>query len=128
MASLAGLHPVVRERLQAAIETAHDDGIRVTVTSTRRDSKKQAALYAAWLARGKTGLPAAPPGHSTHEFGLGVDLVVTRGDLRTFVRIAECAGLKWAGPVDPVHFDPFGFDAWRRFIQTGKPGPVEYAC
>lgn len=128
MAMLPGLHPAVRERVQAALETAQDEGIRVTITSTLRDSRKQAALYKAWLDRGRTGLPAAPPGRSTHEFGYGVDAVVAPASaLPRFVAIMECMGMIWAGRADPVHWDPFGFDQWSRAL-AGQAVDVHYRC
>lgn len=128
MLSLAGLHPFVRDRVESAIATAAQRGLQVRLTSVTRSSATQRRLYLAWLARGRTGLPAAPPGTSTHEFGLAVDLVMARGRLADFVRVAECAGLKWAGARDPVHFDVFGFEAWGDLLARRPMRRVVYAC
>jgi LAS superfamily LD-carboxypeptidase LdcB len=127
MRLLSGLQGDVRERVDAALAAAEAAGLVVHVTSTYRDPKLQKRLYDAWIRRGRTGLPAAPPGRSTHEYGLAFDAVVTRGRLQDFVRIAECHGLKWAGQRDRVHFDPFGFEAWSRLL-SGKAYSVSYGC
>lgn len=129
MLSLAGLQSDVRARAQATLDAARRAGLYVEVTSAYRDPRQQQRLYDAWIARGRTGLPAAPPGRSTHEFGLGIDMVVRRGGTQAHLaRIAECNGLKWAGARDRVHFDPFGFEAWGA-IMDGRPVPrVTYAC
>lgn len=49
-------------------------GRKVLVTSAYRDSNKQKALYAAFLARGKTKPLVAAPGKSPHEHGVAVDI------------------------------------------------------
>lgn len=128
MATISGLQPDVRERARVALERARQAGLRVTVTSGYRSMREQKRLYDRWIARGRTGLPAARPGSSTHNFGLAFDAVVAGGRLPEFVRIAECAGLKWAGRRDPVHFDPFGFEAWAELVRQGKLPPVGYSC
>jgi hypothetical protein len=95
------------------------------VTSTFRSRSEQEALYRAFIARGRTGLPAAVPGQSTHEYGFAVDIVSSAP--AALGRLAECAGLKWAGPADPVHFDVWGVDAWRAILSDRAPR-VEYSC
>ncbi len=123
---LGGLHPEVRRRVSWLLELARKDGLRVTVTSTLRSHAKQLALYKAWLQRGQTGLPAAVPGYSTHEYGLAVDLVTD--DVKRLAELAQCSGLHWAGPGDRVHFDPFGFAGWRDIIEGREPRIPPYRC
>lgn len=127
MLSIAGLHPIVRDRVETALAVAAQRGIGVRLTSVLRSTAAQRRLHQAWLRRGRTGLPAAPPGTSTHEYGYAVDLVITRGRLSDFVKIAECAGLKWAGARDPVHFDIYGFESWSAILH-GRPWRTSYAC
>jgi LAS superfamily LD-carboxypeptidase LdcB len=123
---LGGLHPEVRERVAWLLEQARKEGLRVTVTSALRTRSKQQQLYQAWLGRGQTGLPAAPPGYSTHEYGFAVDLVADNQE--RLVQLAGCAHLHWAGPGDRVHFDPFGPAAWRSLVQGLRPQVLPYRC
>ena len=123
---LGGLHPEVRDRVSRVLERARVERLSVTVTSTLRSRAKQEQLYRAWLARGQTGLPAAPPGYSTHEYGFAVDMVAP--DTGALVAIAECEGLHWAGPGDRVHFDPFGPAAWHQLTQNLRPQVPPYKC
>lgn len=81
---------------------------RFRITSLYRSPASQMKLYNAWIRRGKTGLPAAPPGHSFHELGQAVD--VARGvdpfkdDLLAYLGAWwQSNGLGWS-PADPVHF------------------------
>jgi len=122
-----GLRPEVAQRLEGLLRDAQRHGITTRVTSTFRSRAAQQALYDAWIARGRTGLPAARPGLSTHEYGLAVDIVSS--DPRALGALSECHGLKWAGAVDPVHFDVFGFPAWRAIV-ADMPLPLgfRYAC
>ncbi len=123
---LGGLHPEVRDRVAWLLDQARKERLRVTVTSTLRTRAQQDRLYRAWLARGRSGLPAAPPGYSTHEYGFAVDLV--SDDTGRLVQLAECAHLHWAGPGDRVHFDPFGPAAWAALVQQLRPTLLPYHC
>jgi hypothetical protein len=123
---LGTLHPEVRDRVARLLEAARAERLAVTVTSTFRTRAKQEQLYRAWEARGRTGLPAAPPGYSTHEYGFAVDLVAA--DTGRLVQLAECAGLHWAGPGDRVHFDPFGPAAWAALTMNLRPQVPPYRC
>lgn len=74
----------------------------VVVVSSYRSWAEQARLYAAWVARHFTGLPAAKPGTSYHNIGLAIDISgysdkVVRGRLGAH-------GWNWLGSRDPVHF------------------------
>jgi len=123
---LGGLHPEVRQRVSWLLDLARREGLAVRVTSTLRTRAEQDRLYRAWLARGRSGLPAAPPGYSTHEYGFAVDLV--SDDTGRLVQLAECAHLHWAGPGDRVHFDPFGPTAWHELVQGLRPSVLPYRC
>lgn len=123
---LGGLHPEVRDRVSRILERARKERLGVVVTSTYRTRAKQEQLYQAWIARGKTGLPAAPPGYSSHEYGFAVDMVSP--DTQRLVSIAECEGMHWAGPGDRVHFDPFGPAAWQQLVSNLRPNVPPYRC
>jgi lambda family phage tail tape measure protein len=105
-----------RERLQdyanKLVERAAAEGIDLKVTSLVRSREQQQRLYDAWLARAKTGLPAAPPGNSKHEQGLAFDVAIQGGgspeQWQRLGRIGKSMGLRWGGDFarsDPVHFE-----------------------
>lgn len=114
MATTKGLNPGVARSLRTLLDTLRGLGYSATFTSGLRDSKKQAALYKAWKA-GKSRYPVAPPGRSTHEYGLAVDVASNAPD-EVLRFAADVAGLVWFGPSDRVHFDPYGPLAWRRIV------------
>ena len=105
--------PIARAFLQALAQM----GIRATITSTRRDTKKQRTLYNNFkrcgcsdcrLRPGMPGcVPAAAPGTSTHEKGLAFDLrLEPAGAYDTAGRLWESWGFTWGGRFsDPIHFD-----------------------
>lgn len=111
------LHPEVRRRLELLRSYARWAGLTFKVTSAYRPITEQKRLYDAWLKRGKTGLPAAPPGTSTHNYGFAIDAVALRGSQEQLGALASAVGLIWAGAKDPVHFDPFGFEGWRSILR-----------
>jgi hypothetical protein len=77
----------------------------VQVTSTRRTSAEQSALYAAFLA-GASKYPAAPPGQSYHEYGRAFDLYAEPWVLEELGRVWESVGGTWGGRgSDPIHFE-----------------------
>lgn len=128
MADLLALDPEVRRRVEALGGWARTLRLPYTITSGFRSPATQRRLWLAWIARGRTGLPAARPGFSTHEYGFAVDLVPERSsDLPAIVELAQCAGLVWAGRIDPVHFDAFGFSGWARLL-AGRPFTPRYRC
>lgn len=110
------MNPIVQARMMALKAAARRAGIPFTITSTDRSSTQQARLYQAWLARGKTGLPAAPPGRSTHEYGYAFDASYPDSRRREVVALAAQVGLVWFGPADKVHFDPFGPKRWNELL------------
>ena len=128
MADLFALDPEVRRRVEALTAWSRQLAVPFTITSGFRSPANQRRLFAAWISRGRTGLPAARPGFSTHEHGFAIDLVPQRSaDLSTIVQLAECAGLLWAGARDPVHFDVWGFAGWARLL-AGRPFEPSYRC
>jgi hypothetical protein len=92
-------------------------GIKAAVTSTRRDPRKQAALYANYKRCGCSScktrpgrpdcFPAAKPGESTHEKGLAFDLQLTPPHAYDWAgALWESWGFTWGGRFDdPIHFD-----------------------
>lgn len=105
-----------RQRLQdyadKLVERAAAEGIDLKVISLVRSREEQQRLYDAWLARGKTGLPAAPPGQSKHEQGLAFDVAIQGGgspeQWQRLGQLGKSMGLRWGGDfsrADPVHFE-----------------------
>lgn len=93
----------LRTRVQALLLVANRDGVRVTVTSTRRSRDEQAKLYEAW--RNGTGNLAAAPGTSKHETGDAIDF---GGDLDLVAKLAPTFGLKATVPGEPWHYESAG--------------------
>jgi len=105
MASLRTLHPALIPYAQQFVRALERAGIRVTVTSARRDPKKQAQLYEAYLA-GRSKFPAAPPGHSPHELGIAFDVHLDPPAYEAAGTVWESLGLRWGGRFqDRIHFD-----------------------
>jgi len=69
---LSGVHPEVRERAQWALGWAEYYGVPITVTSGFRSWEEQQRLYSTYL-QGQSRWPAAPPGQSSHGYGLAFD-------------------------------------------------------
>lgn len=65
------LEPAVKENFEKMIA---EYGKPVQVNAAMRDMEDQQKLYDAWIARGKTGNPVAPPGRSKHNYGRALDL------------------------------------------------------
>ncbi|MDR7537408.1 MAG: M15 family metallopeptidase [Armatimonadota bacterium] len=109
-------HPAFAPRVIAWLRRCRDEGLRVWIVSSYRDMETQRALYLRWLRRGRTGLPAAPPGRSLHNYGLAVDYAAASGAERDEAGLlAEQMGLRWGGRFmqrDPVHVD-IGYDLTR---------------
>tara|TARA_R100001015_G_C4635188_1_gene203945 strand:+ start:350 stop:1678 length:1329 start_codon:yes stop_codon:yes gene_type:complete len=113
---------------KALIQLAHEAGLgKVIITSGYRTVAQQQKLHDEYVARGRTGLPAACGTCSRHTNGFALDLnFFWNGTLITskmnkqvwersgFVAIAKSLGLEWGGEYtkyDPVHFqlNPKGF-------------------
>lgn len=116
VADLLNLHPEMRRRAALLVRVFRAFGYRAIITSGYRSATEQADLYRRFL-RGETRLPVAQPGHSTHNFGLAVD-VVTDAPFWMRAAIARSVGLVFAGSADDVHYDPFGFRLWRQILES----------
>lgn len=94
---------------KAFVQVLGSSRLQPRVTSTRRTRAEQQRLYDAFVSRGGTGLPAAAPGTSAHEYGYAFDLVVSPYDY------LAAAGAYWTQlggiwhATDPVHFEYPGF-------------------
>lgn len=95
------LHPYLATIRRNLPRVARSLGFQARVTSAYRSTKKQAELYRRYQA-GLQPYPVAPPGTSSHEKGLALDVVST--DTNKLVALLTSAGLSWAGQGDPVHF------------------------
>lgn len=94
-----------RVRVREWLDALNSNGIRFTVTSTKRSWAEQKRLFEKFL-RGESRFPAAPPGKSKHQLGQAIDVVFhDPGGLEVAVRSAGVHLLRWAGPGDSVHFD-----------------------
>jgi hypothetical protein len=102
--SILDLEPVTRLSLRLAIEESIRLGIQFFITSTVRSFAEQLRLFLRFKA-GLSRFPAAPPGKSTHQLGIAVDLVPKNPSaLDDVVELMFRHGFKWAGPRDRVHF------------------------
>ena len=105
MASLRTLDARAVPIARAFVALLERAGVRVTVTSARRDSATQARLYAAYKA-GRSKYPAAPPGHSTHALGIAFDLSLNPPVYDQAGALWERLGFTWGGRFDDrIHFD-----------------------
>lgn len=113
-AKTAGLWPPWKSWCDWALATLEGYGISGTVTSGLRDSAKQQKLYSDFIA-GRSTIPAAPPGRSSHEYGLALDFVVDDGKDSQLQRAVmdwfQAMGAELV-PGDPVHIQYPGFRAW----------------
>lgn len=84
---------------------------RLVITSSYRSMAKQQRLYTEYI-RGRSRIPAAPPGGSLHNYGLAIDIARIGVDpfedplLNWLGAQWERYGMKWGGVRDPVHFQP----------------------
>jgi hypothetical protein len=107
--SLRTLAPGFREQAQRFFAWARTQAPGLVVTSSRRTHREQARLYAEYLAGRNNGLPATPPGSSSHELGLAFDMARINIPATDDPVLPELGaewmrqgGTWWAG--DPVHF------------------------
>jgi LAS superfamily LD-carboxypeptidase LdcB len=107
--SLDRLRPDFRPFAEALLKYARSIDPRFVITSAWRSHTEQAQLYSKWL-KGQSPFPALPPGKSSHELGLAVDMARLGIDAATDEVLAAVgaewrkAGGHWPGPLDPVHF------------------------
>lgn len=96
-----GLQGIARAFV-AALEA---NGIKVTISSTRRSLDTQRALYTNFQ-RGCSRLPAAAPGKSMHGLGRAFDLHLEPPVYELAGEFWESIGGTWGGRFnDPVHFE-----------------------
>ena len=109
-ASLNQLIPELQPFARDLIAAAGAAGLLPRVTSTVRTYSEQGRLYRRFLA-GLSPYPAAPPGHSAHEYGYAFDMIVS-----PLSALSDCGdyweklGGVWGGRYgDDVHFEYPGF-------------------
>ena len=105
--SLDQLDPDLRQGLLELQQLVAQSQAVLTITSTVRSAKDQDFLWRRARSGQSGGLPAAPPGHSAHEYGWAFDAIVSPANLQTAVGHAwsKYWGGKWGGARDPVHFE-----------------------
>lgn len=95
--------------------------VLTTITSTVRTYREQKFLWDRYQ-KGEANFPAAPPGHSAHEYGWAFDMIVSPNVYQRDVGAAweQYWGGKYGGTKDPVHFELPGASqlAW----QLGEQG------
>lgn len=133
-ASVDALDPDLRQGLQELSQWLGQQKIILTVTSTVRSARDQDFLWRRYK-RGDSPLPAAPPGHSAHEYGWAFDAIVSPDAYQADVGRAweNLWGGHWGGARDPVHFELPGASklAWQlgesgaQPIQAGPTGRTE---
>ena len=108
--SIEALIPELQQPCRDLVNLAGGAGVQPRITSTLRSFSEQTRLYHRYL-NGQSAYPAAPPGHSAHEFGYAFDMVVVgsenQKDLGTVWR-------NWGGvwsASDNIHFEYPGFVA-----------------
>jgi hypothetical protein len=77
-------------------------GFNVRITSGYRSYATQSKLYQDYI-QGIAHYPANPPGTSKHEKGMALDILSTNTE--KLVSLLTSVGLRWAGPIDPIHFE-----------------------
>lgn len=106
-ADLLALDPDLAQGARELLQACAAARLQATITSTLRTLREQTFLYNRYVA-GKSPLPAAPPGHSAHEYGWAFDMVVSPREYQRDVGLAweEYWGGVWGGhKKDPVHFE-----------------------
>lgn len=102
------MDPQLTEAAKQLMQVVSDSGGMPTVTSTFRTHEQQQHLWNRYQA-GQSALPAAPPGHSAHEYGWAFDMIVEpRNWLPQVGRVWTSWGGQYGGHRDPVHFELYG--------------------
>ncbi len=101
------LDPDLRAAMQDLQQWLGSQRVILTITSTVRSGRDQDFLWKRYQSGQSGGLPAAPPGHSAHEYGWAFDAVVSPAEYQVAVGKAweNLWGGKWGGSKDPVHFE-----------------------
>jgi hypothetical protein len=129
-ASVSALDPELRSALEELYQWLGSQRVILTVTSTVRSARDQDFLWRRAKAGLSGGLPAAPPGHSAHEYGWAFDAIVSPVEYQEAVGRAweQMWGGKWGSRKDPVHFELPGASelAWQLGEQAGTvPAPAD---
>lgn len=123
-ANIDALDPDLKQGLLELTQFVAANGAVLTVTSTVRSARDQDFLWRRYK-RGDSPLPAAPPGHSAHEYGWAFDAVIAPSELQHPLGLAwqKYWGGKWGGARDPVHFELPGASqlAWQLGEQGAQP-------
>jgi hypothetical protein len=97
--------PQIKAGFDALSGVVSQAGGILTLTSTIRSFKEQSYLYDRYT-KGLSALPANPPGHSAHEWGLAFDAIVAPGDwIWDVASVWKDWGGTHGGKRDPVHFE-----------------------
>ncbi len=129
-ASLDQLDPDLRAAIAELSQWLGSQRVILTITSTVRSARDQDFLWRRYQKGLSGGLPAAPPGHSAHEYGWAFDAVVSPVEYQEAVGRAweQMWGGKWGNRRDPVHFELPGASelAWQLGEQEGTaPAPAD---
>lgn len=109
LVSLVGGHQLHRDTATAFERMSQDaakHGIELTVTSGYRSLPEQQWLYEEYQ-QGR-GNKAAPPGHSKHQLGIAVDLIVGKRTSKRYRWLAANAcrfGFRRTVPSEPWHWE-----------------------
>lgn len=104
-------------------------GRKLIINSAMRSREDQERLYRETVEAGRpgigpTGMPVAPPGRSSHESGLAVDIQQGKDD-RDAIYALNQQGLFQTVPNDPVHFQMRGKEISGAFGWQGTlSGPM----
>jgi len=106
--SISALLPEFQPWAHALVDAAGTAGLQPRVTSTLRSTAEQTRLYRRFM-EGLAQYPAAPPGHSAHEYGYALDIVLTPMDaLYDLGDLWLRTGGIWSEK-DVIHFEYPGF-------------------
>ena len=111
-----------RQKIMAGLEDAWSDGIPVRIFETFRTRQRQSAIYAQGRTTEGPIITRAMPGHSYHNYGIAVDLVMyvdgkwDWSDTALYRKLGpyfQRYGVRWLGDTtgDLVHYQmitPYG--------------------
>jgi len=108
--SPSALHPLVRDKCYAHLNSCKAAGIELIITCTLRSLEEQAALYAQGRTVPGKKVTNAKAGQSFHNYGLAYDVVPVENGKPVWLTTGEAAklwehvgelgeaeGLEWAG-------------------------------
>ena len=126
--SYDALYPDLLQGMRELQQWLSQQRILTTITSTVRTYREQKFLWDRYQ-KGEASFPAAPPGHSAHEYGWAFDMIVSPSHWLPQVGVAweEYWGGTWGGhKSDPVHFELPGASqlAWQLGEQGATPAPA----